>query len=189
MQIGVAIEHIEKAPDPVGKRRAMLRLARALSPHLQDRSAGWFRFLVSLGSHKGKSRFRFAVLSRPHSSNSQPVAALNRTTQIQRNIDDGFSAGAILSRISDADSQGRILTVQDAIEDAINASEIGTEEQAARKAFQRFRHLCERISGGKYSLERYAGSIEVYVGRWTAIPDDRPGSLHLPSTKGGRPRT
>jgi hypothetical protein len=27
------------------------------------------------------------------------------------------------------------------------------------------------------------------VGRWTAIPDDRPGSLHFPSSKGGRRRT
>lgn len=188
-QILVAIEGIENAPDPAARFRALLRLARALSPYWRDRATGWFRFLVSLGSDKGESPFRLTVLRRPHSTKSQPSAALRRTTKGRQNISDMLNAGAILSRISLADAQGRTLTIQDAIEGAINEGEIETDEEAARKSFHRFRKLCERLSGGAYLLQRYSGSNETYKGRWTAIPTNQAGSRPLPSPLGGRPKT
>ena len=189
-RIGIAVEAVEKAADKQVKLSALLRLARALSPHLKDRLPGWFRFLVVLGGQQGESMFRLSYARRPQSSKAQPKDARARTRDARRSAGDMIVAGAILSRIEAAKINGHILTVQDAIEEAINCGDISTDEEAARKAFHRFRKFCVQLTGGDtYRLKRYAGSIEKYQGCWVALPDAGIGLSRLPSEKGGRPRT
>ncbi len=57
MQIGVAVEAVERADGRRERLSALLRLARVLAPHLKDRRPGWFRFMSRLGSQRGESMF------------------------------------------------------------------------------------------------------------------------------------
>jgi hypothetical protein len=191
MQIGIAVEAVEKAADRQARLSALLRLARALSPHLKDRLPGWFRFLLAFGGQRGESRFQLSVVRRPHSESAQPRRALHRATQTGQAVDDMLVAGAILSRIEAATVSSVAMPLQAAIEAAINDGDIATEEGTARKAFQRFRKACAQLTGGgdTYRLERYAGPVENYRGRWVALPDIGNGLSRLPSGKGGRPKT
>lgn len=191
MQIGNAVEAIEKAADRRTKLSALLHLARALSRHVKDRLPGWFRFLVALGGHRGESMFRLSISRRPHSATAQPLHSLDRATQTRQAVNDMLVAGAILSRIEAATVSGGTMSVQSAIEASINDGDIETEEEAARKAFQRFRKSCAQLTGGSdtYRLERYAGAIESFRGRWVALPAIGIELSRLPSGKGGRPIT
>jgi hypothetical protein len=191
MKIGIAVEAVEKADDQNGKFRAMLRLARALHHHLSDRRPGWFRFLMVSGAHKGESLFQFAVIRRPHSSGTRPARSLKRATQSRRTMIDMLIAGAILHRIDTAKASGIMMSIHTAIGAAINDGDILTDEDAPRSAFQRFRKHCAELTGGgdTYRLQQYTGSIKKYQGRWVALPATGAGVSHLPSRKGGRPRT
>lgn len=191
MQIGIAVEAVEKAADRKARFLALLRLARTLGLHLKDRRPGWFRFLLAFGGQRGESMFQLSVIRRPHSSVAQPGHALKRGTQTRLAVNDMLVAGAILSRIEAATASGDTMHLQAAIEAAINDGDITTEEEAARKAFQRFRKSCAQLTGGgdTYRLERYAGPVEDYRGRWVALPDIGSGLSRLPSGQGGRPKT
>lgn len=190
MQIGIAVEAVEKAADRTARLLALLRLARTLGLHLKDRRPGWFSFLLAFGSQQGESMFRLSVIRRPHSSAAQPRYALNRATQTRRTLSDMLVAGAILSRIEAATAGGKAIPVQAAIEAAINEGDIATEEEAARGAFQRFRKSCAQLTDGgdTYRLERYVGPIEKHRNRWIALPEIGSGLSRLPSEKGGRPK-
>lgn len=191
MQIGVAVEAVEKAADRKERFLALLRLARTLRLHLKDRQSGWFRFLLAFGGQRGESMFQLSVIRRPHSGSAQPGHALNRATQTRQAVSDMLVAGAILSRIEAASASGDRMPLQAAIEAAISDGEITTEEEAARKAFQRFRKSCAQLTGGgdTYRLERYVGPFENYRGCWIALPDVGVELPRLPSRKGGRPKT
>lgn len=191
LQIGIAVEALQKANEKDAKLVAMLRLARTLRRHLIDRRPGWFRFLIAFGRDKGESAFQIAITRRAHSSSAQPVRALQQVTRSGRAMTDMLIAGAILSRIEDAAVRDVVMSIEAAIGAAINDEEILTQEGAAQLAFQRFRKYCAELTGGgdTYRLQRYAGSIKKYQGRWVALPDTGAGVSHLPSPKGGRPRT
>lgn len=191
MQIGIAVEALEKADDRGAKLSAMLRLARALRRHLRDRRPGWFRFLMAFGSRRGEGLFQLIVSRRPHSTSAQPKPALKRTTQSRQAISDMLIAGAILRLIETATARGDRMSIEGAIAAAINDEDILTQEEAARLAFQRFRKSCAQLTGGgdTYRLKRYAGPIKEYRGRWVALPDSGAGVSRLPSAKGGRRRT
>lgn len=191
MQIGVAVEGVEKAADRKERFLALLRLARTLGLHLRDRRSGWFRFLLAFGGQRGESMFQLSVIRRPHSGGAQPGHALNRATQTRQAVSDMLVAGAILSRIEAATASGVAISLHAAIEAAINDGDITTEEEAARKAFHRFRKSCVQLTGGgdTYRLERYVGPVENHRDRWVALPDIGNGLSRLPSGKGGRPKT
>lgn len=191
MQIGIAVEAVEKAADSKARFLALLRLARTLGLHLKDQRPGWLHFLFALGGQRGESMFQLSVTRRPHSGSAQPGHALNRATQTRQAVSDMLVTGAILSRIEAATASGFAMSLQAAIEAAINDGDITTEEEAARKSFQRFRKSCAQLTGGgdTYRLERYAGPVENYRGRWMALPDIGIGLPRLPSAKGGRPKT
>lgn len=191
IQLGIAVEAVEKAADRKARLSALLHLARALCVHLKDRRPGWFRFLLAFGGQQGDSTFRLSVTRRPHSSAAQPRYALNRVTQTRRALSDMLVAGSILSRIEVATADGKAMPVQAAIEAAINEGDIATEEEAARGAFQRFRKSCAQLTDGgdTYRLERYVGPIERHKGRWVALPEIGSELSRLPSDKGGRPKT
>lgn len=191
MQIGFAVEAVENAADRKAKLSALLRLARTVGFHLKDRRPGWFHFLLAFGSQRGESMFKLSIIRRPYSGGAQPRHALNRATQTRQAVSDMLVAGAILSRIKAATVGGVAMSLQAAIEAAINDGDIATEEEAARKAFQRFRKSCAQLTSGgdTYRLERYTGPVELYRGRWIALPDIGIGLPRLPSGKGGRPKT
>ena len=191
-RIGAAVEAVEKAADRQAKLSALLRLARALSPHLKDRLPGWFRFLLAWGGQRGESMFQYSVIRRPQSGSAQPRHARDRTTHTRQAVRDMVVAGAILSRIEAATVSGvAVMSLKAATEAAINDGDIDTDEEAARKAFQRFRKFCAQLTGGSntYRLERYTGPIEIFRDRWVALPDIGIGLPRLPSGKGGRPKT
>lgn len=191
MRIGVAVEAVKTATDRRGKFMALLRLARALRPYLRDGLPGWFRFMLAFGSERGESTFRLSLDRRLHSGSAKPRAALNLITQSRRAVGDMLVAGAILTRIEAKAAGGAAMSIEDAIEAAILDGDVSTGEEAARKAFQRFRKHCAKLPGGgdTYRLERYAGPIEKYQGRWVALPVAEIGLPRLPSEKGGRPKT
>lgn len=191
MRIGIAVEGVEKAADRQVRLSALLRLARTLRPYLNDRLPGWFRFILELGSQRGESLFRLSYERRPHSSTAQPKAVLDRATQTGRALNNMVVACAILRRIEAAKANGRNLTLQAAIEAAINDGDIATNEEAARAAWRGFRRDCEKLTqaSGTYRLEKYAGPIAKYRGCWVALPDTGIGLSQIPPAKGGRPKT
>lgn len=191
MRIGIAVEAVERAVDRQTRLAALLSLARTLGPHLKDRLPGWFRFILEWGSQRGESMFRLSCERRPHSSTAQPRAVLDRATQTVRALNNMVVAGAILRRIETAKGNGRNLTLRAAIEAAIIEGDIATDEEAARAAWRGFRRDCDKLTqaSGTYRLEKYAGPITKYHGRWVALPDTGMGVSKIPSAKGGRPKT
>lgn len=190
LQIGRAVE-ATKDIIPGEERAVLVRLARAIRPHLATRRPGWFRFILELGSQPGESMFQLSYMRRPKSKKAQPEALIKRATRTRKAVSDNFIAGAILRRIEVATASGVSMTLLAAIEAAINAGEIKTDEEAARQAFQRFRRSCEQLTGGRdtYRLEQYAGPISKFQGSWVAVPDTGIKLSRLPSEKGGRPKT
>lgn len=191
MRIGTAVEAVQSSVDRRTRLAALLRLARTLSPRVKDRLPGWLRFVLELGGQRGASMFRLSYERRPHSSTAQPRAALDRATQTGRALNNMVVAGAVLRRIEAAKANGRNLTLKAAIEAAINEGEIATDEEAARAAWRGFRRDCEKLTqaSGTYRLEKYAGPIAKFRGRWVALPDIGIGLSQIPPAKGGRPKT
>lgn len=189
LEVGMAVESLEKPTPDVARNAALFRLARAIRPHLAT-EPGWFRFLLSLGKQQGDSPFRLSYPRRPQSGSAQPKSVLDRTTQTRRALNDMLVAGAILHRIEAAKARGEDLLVKEAIEAAINDEDIEVEEEAARLSWHRFCNDCAALTSGQktYRLERYDGSISKYVGRWVALPDNGSSSHQLPSRKGGARR-
>ena len=189
-RIGNAAEKLDKAAPGRDKLIAALRLARAVRPCPTDRKPGWFRFLLTLGKSKSDTAFQLSYARRFKSSAAQPKFALDRAVQIPRHVSDMLVAGSILTRTKANGANGQPMKVVHAIGSAINAGEIATDEEAAQKAWHRFRKSCEKETGGRntYRLEQYEGSIMAYRGRWVALPASGAGLPRLPSPKGGRPR-
>jgi hypothetical protein len=190
LKIGVAVEVLKNAT-PGGERlSALLRLARAVRPHFTDRQPGWFRFLLTLGSQHDENEFQLSYCRRAQSDSARPKAARDRARRTQQAVRDNVVAGAILSRIEAAAAKGVSLTIQSAIESAINDDDIKIQEDMARAAFQRFRRACAELQGtDTYELRRYEGPLEKYRGCWVAIPKAGSGLPHLPPATGGRPKT
>lgn len=186
MHIGAAIESFRKSALGREKAITLLRLARAVRPHLAARRAGWFRFLLTLGEQKGESTFHLSYVRRLHSGAAQLKTVRERTTKTGQAIKDILVAGAILHRIEHEKKRGVDLTVTAAIDDAIEDQDLLTGEAAALKAWHRFRASCQHNT---YRLQQYDGPIEKYRGRWVALAASSPGVLQLPSDKGGRPKT
>jgi len=190
LQIGVAVDALKNATPGGRKLAALLRLARTVRPHFADREPGWFKFLVALGSQRDENEFQLSYSRRAQSDSARPKAVRDRSRRTQQAVSDNAVAGAILSRIEAAAANGIVLTIQSAIESAINDGDIEIQEDMARTAFQRFRRTCEELEGtDTYELRRYVGPLEKFRGRWVAIPKVASGLPHLPSATGGRPKT
>lgn len=170
-------------------RIAVIRFARAIRKSgLAGQRSGWLRPLIDMGKSKGESAYRCDLQRRPASTSAQPASALSRASSTQKAISDALIAGAVLRRIEDENAGAQRVTLQAAIEDAINSEEIDVQEEAARRALQRFRAGCRQLeTSGRFSLKRYDGSIMRLRGRWVAVAD-KSGPFQLPPANGGRPK-
>ncbi len=189
LKIGIAVERVQRVEN-TRRMTALLHLARLVRPQLSEHSPGWFRFLLTLGAERGENMFQLSFARRPQSDTAQPKAAIKRQRDTSRAINDMVVAGAILTRFETANAAGDALTVQAAIELAINGGEIQTGEGAARKAWHRFQGDCKKLTNGcgTYRLEKYTGSVGKYHNRWVALPDKGSGVSQLPPATGGRPQ-
>jgi hypothetical protein len=170
-------------------RIALIRFARTVRKSgLAAQRPGWLHSWIDMGRAKGESVYRCDLQRRPASTSAQPASALSRASSTQKAISDALIAGAVLRRIEDENAGAQRVTLQAAIEDAINSEEIDVQEEAARRALQRFRAGCRQLkTSGRFSLKRYDGSIKRLRGRWVAIPD-KYGPFQLPPASGGRPK-
>lgn len=184
-RIGNAIEKLRSAAPGREKRIIALQLARAIRPHLTDRKSGWLRFLFTLGAPKSDTLFHLSYVRRLKSTAAQPKSALDRAVFLSRHLNDMLVAGSILSRMRANGKNDQRMKIVHAIGAAINAGEITTDEDAAQRAWHRFRKSCDHST---YRLEKYRGSIKAYQGRWVAFPASGTGLPTLPSPNGGRPR-
>jgi hypothetical protein len=173
MQLGKAVEAAQGAIDVRSRELALLCLARQLAPYFIDRSPGWFRFLIAMGSQRSESPFRLDIVRRAHSTAAQTKDALSRSTHTRQAVQDMLIAGSILSRVEAGLAHSVEVSIQAAIEAAINDGDIATEEEAARRAFHRFRRYCRSLTkgGDTYRLLRYSGPIERFRERWVAVPE------------------
>ncbi|MDB5713031.1 MAG: hypothetical protein JWO15_428 [Sphingomonadales bacterium] len=190
LQIGVAVGTLENAAPGAKRLAALLGLARAVRPHFADRQPGWFKFLLKLGSQRDENEFQLSYSRRAQSDSARPRAVRDRSRRTQQAVSDNAVAGAILSRIEAASAKNIVLTIQRAIESAINDGDIKIQEAMARTAFQRFRRTCGELEGADtYELRQYDGPLKKFRGRWLAIPRLGSGLPHLPPATGGRPKT
>lgn len=185
IRIGNAIEKLRGAAPGSEKRIVVLQLARSVRPYLTDRKPGWFRFLLTLGTPKSDVPFHLSYVRRLKSKAAQPKSALDRAVHLSRHLNDMLVAGSILSRMGANGKNDQRVKIVHAIGAAINAGEITTDEDAAQRAWHRFRKSCDHST---YRLEKYQGSIKAYRGRWVAFPASGTGLPTLPSPNGGRPR-
>ena len=189
LDLGSAVEALEAATPGKTRFMALLKLARTVRPHLASREPGWFSNLMKLGRHKGESAFQLSYSRRKRSGPSTPKAVIDRDNFTRQRLNQMLVAGAVLSRIEAAKVTCVHLTIEAALTDAIDAGDIETGDEAARKNWKSFRAYCRKMTQGAntYRLLKYFGSIEKYAGRWVALPDNGTGLSPLPSNI-GRPR-